>query len=168
MVRIAIACAAGLLLSHAASATVIRKFHISNWVAEAYSSDRTGSFDNCSASTSTRTPMRIILVLNAKYEWSIWLRNYAWQLTSPTFDIVFAVDNAPPISARALTISGTLAVVQRADNAALVQRFSTGHELKVSATGQVYSFDLTHTARVASALHRCVAEYGSGHRSTHQ
>lgn len=158
--RLVVACGAILALiggPGAASAETLYNFQVAGWTAGAYTKQNTKQFNHCAASAAYNSGILMVFSVSRTYTWSMGFSHRAWHLTKgQSYDIAFTVDQAPPIGGRAIAIGPSQVEVPLADSSQLFQRFRQGHQLRVAAAGQVFSFNLTGTSQVLPALLRCV------------
>jgi len=143
-----------------ASAEPLRNFKIGDWFAGSYSFSGTNQFSHCAAVGTYRSGITMIFAIDKKFAWSVGFANDQWRLNQGAkYDVVFKIDDYPPLTGTATAISTTQVSVPMADNVQLFSLFRRGQELKVYSAGQTFVFNLTNTGKVLPALLNCVNSY---------
>ena len=141
----------------AATADTLYNFKVGSWTAGAYTKQNTKQFNHCAAVATYNSGILMLFSVSRSYAWAMSFAHPSWRLTQgQSYNIAFTVDQATPISARAIAISPNQVEVPLADSTELFQRFRQGYQLRVAAAGQVLAFNLTGTSEVLPALLRCV------------
>ena len=73
-------------------------------------------------------------------------------------DLAYVVDGGEPRATTAKAVSNHQALMGFGDDGVRFKEFSRGYQLRVAAADQVFTFDLTDTAKLLPALLNCVTQ----------
>lgn len=142
----------------AAQSQTLRTFVVGPWQAAAYAHD--GRFARCAATADYSGGFTMRFSIDRQYRWNLGLMHRNWRLTrDQEFNVAFSIDDREPVFARAQAIDSTRALVELAGRAELFERFRRGRVLKITAGGEVLSFNLDGTSAMLAQLHDCVQRY---------
>src|SRR5262245_36222932 len=145
------------LMSAPATAAQISSFQVAGWRGGAYTNQAGNQFNHCAAAATYNSGIVVSFAVSRSYQWSMAFSHGSWRLTpGQSYDVAFTVDQASPLGARAIAISTNQVEVVLADSSQLFQRFRQGHQLRVAAAGQVFTFILTGTSQLLPTLLQCV------------
>jgi len=110
-----------------ASAEPIRDFKIGDWNVGSYSFTGTNQFSHCAASGLYRSGIMMLFSINNKFTWSVGFANNQWRLNKGAkYDVIFKIDNYPPLTGTAIAITENQVIVPMADNVELFSLFRRG------------------------------------------
>ena len=96
----------GLISVSYSSAATQRNFRVGAWEVGIYSNDSTGEFSHCTGSATYKSGITVGFSISKNLNWAIVLFKPTWKLSTGTsYDIVFTVDDMPPIPAKAVALS---------------------------------------------------------------
>jgi hypothetical protein len=141
-------------------AAQLKHFKVGSWQGGAYSDDGLRSkFSHCAGSASYKSGIIVTLIVNREYKWGVAFANPTWNLTpGPSLDLAYVVDGGEPRATTAKAVSNHQALMGFGDDGVRFKEFSRGYQLRVAAADQVFTFDLTDTAKLLPALLNCVTQ----------
>ncbi len=156
----ALAVLIGLIAVQPGQAAQLRHFKVGSWESGAYSDDGLrNKFSHCAGSASYKSGIIVTLLINREYKWGVAFANPAWTLTpGATIDLAYVVDGGQPRTTTAKAVSNNQVLIGFGDDSARFKEFSHGYQLRVAAAKQVFTFDLTDTAKLLPALLDCVTQ----------
>jgi hypothetical protein len=141
-----------------AQGQTLRTFTVGPWQAAAYAYD--GRFARCAATTNYAGGFTMRFSIDRQYRWNLGLMHRNWRLIrDEEFDVAFKIDDGNPIIARARALDSTRALIALASRAELFERFRRGRVLRITAGGEVLSFNLEGSSAMLAQLHDCVDRY---------
>ncbi|MEO6842110.1 MAG: hypothetical protein ABI192_15255 [Bradyrhizobium sp.] len=155
-----LAALTGLIALQPAQAAQLKHFKVGSWEGGAYSDDSLrNKFSHCAGSASYKSGIIVTLMINKEYKWGVAFANPAWNLTpGANVDLAYVVDGGQPRATTAKAVSNHQALIGFGDDGARFKEFSRGNQLRVAAVNQVFTFDLTDTAKLLPALLNCVTQ----------
>jgi hypothetical protein len=150
----------GLVAPPPGQAAQLKHFKVGSWEGGAYSDDSLrNKFSHCAGSASYKNGAIVTLIINKEYKWGVAFANPAWKLTpGANLDLAYVVDGGEPRATTAKAVSNNQALIGFGDDSARFKEFSRGYQLRVAAANQVFTFDLTDTAKLLPALLNCVTQ----------
>jgi hypothetical protein len=141
-------------------AAPLKHFKVGSWEAGAYSDDGLrNKFSHCAGSATYKSGIIVTLIINREYKWGVALANPAWTLKSgANVDLAYVVDGGEPRATTAKVVSNNQVLIGFGDDSARFKEFSRGNQLRVAGAKQVFTFDLTDTAKLLPALLNCVTQ----------
>ena len=151
------AALAGLLAVCPGHAAPLKNFKVGAWNSGAYSDDQSHKFSHCAGSASYNSGVIVTLIIGKTYDWGVAFSNPAWNLTpGADIDLAYVVDGGEPRATKAKAISNKQALIGFGGDSDRFKEFSRGYQLRVAAAKQVFTFNLTDTAKLLPALLACV------------
>ncbi|MBR1216556.1 hypothetical protein JQ557_01030 [Bradyrhizobium sp. U87765 SZCCT0131] len=151
---------AGVLLlglSTAGHAKTIKTFEVGGWSAGAYTDE--GKFSHCAGTAGYNSGIHVTVLIGRKYNWGVGFSNPAWRLTpGAEIPLAYVIDGGDVQQVTAKAISPTGVIVGFGGNSDRFQNFSRGRVLRIAASDQVFTFNLTDTSRLLPMLLNCVNE----------
>jgi hypothetical protein len=149
-----------LLIGADAHAAATNTFHIANWSGGAYSKDRSKQFDRCSASTVNAAGITISYSINRHHQWSVTFSEPAWNFTEGlSLNLVLRMGERDDLRGRAVAVGQRTLEVHVDDVISLLARLRLGGQLRVTAGGLAFEFQLADSDEVLSALSQCVLRH---------
>jgi hypothetical protein len=146
-----------LIALQPAQAALLKHFKVGAWDSGAYSDGTQGKFSHCAGSASYNSGIIVTLLINKEYNWGVAFSHPSWNLTpGHDFDLAYVVDGGEPRSTKAKAVSSKQALIGFGGDSDRFKEFSRGHLLRIAAANQVFTFDLTDTAKLLPALLNCV------------
>jgi hypothetical protein len=143
-------------------ARTIESYNVSGWRIGAYSNDRTGQFNHCSASVPYQNGVLLIFSIGWDYKWSMGLANPQWRLPRGSqHNLTYAIDAGAQVPAYGRAVLETLLEVELVDTRDLFERFRRGVRLNVQALGQRYVFNLANSSAALAATLDCTKKYAA-------
>jgi hypothetical protein len=153
------AALAGLVSLSQAHAAPLKHFKVGAWNSGAYSDDPGNSFSHCAGSASYNSGVIVTLIIDKTYNWGVAFSNPAWNLTpGADVDLAYVVDGGEPRATKAKAISNKQVLIGFGGDSDRFKEFSRGYQLRVAAANQVFTFNLTDTAKLLPALLHCVTQ----------
>lgn len=157
--RALVAFASALLIgwSTAGHAKTIKTFEVGGWSAGAYTED--GKFSHCAGTAGYNSGIYVTVLISRKYSWGVGFSNPSWRLTPGTeIPLAYVIDGGDVQQVTAKAISPTGVLVGFGGNSDRFRNFSRGRVLRIAASDQVFTFNLTDTSRLLPVLLNCVNE----------
>jgi hypothetical protein len=150
----------GLIALQPAQAAQLKHFKVGGWEAGAYSDDSLrNKFSHCAGSASYKSGLVVTLIINREYKWGVAFANPAWNLKpGSNLDLAYVVDGGEPRATTAKVASNNQVLIGFGEDGARFKEFSRGRQLRVAAANEVFTFDLTDTAKLLPALLSCVTQ----------
>jgi hypothetical protein len=149
------------LLFAPARAAEIQRYGVQGWQISVYTNDYGGGFSHCSAAMPYQNGIIMLLTINRQYHWSVAFYDPVWQLTvNGNYPITMTIDGGGIIPETAYAKTGQLAVIELPDSMPLFNAFRHGYQLRVTAAGQFFFFNLNGSNAALTALSQCVNSYG--------
>jgi hypothetical protein len=149
-----------LIAPQPGQAAQLKRFKVGSWEGGAYSDDSLrNKFSHCAGSASYKSGLVVTLIINREYKWGVAFANPAWNLKpGSNLDLAYVVDGGEPRATTAKVASANQALIGFGDDGARFREFSRGHQLRIAAANEVFTFDLTDTAKLLPALLNCVTQ----------
>ena len=139
------------------AATVTNPIRIANWSGGSYSKENSKQFDHCGASATNAGGIAISYSVNREYRWRLTFSNPAWNFTSGlSLNLVLAMGERDHMRGRAVAVEKQALEVVVEDNISLFARLAMGGQMKVTAGGLAFEFQLADSDEVLTALAQCV------------
>jgi hypothetical protein len=139
------------------AATVTNPIRIANWSGGSYSKENSKQFDHCGASATSSGGNAISYSVNREYRWRLTFSNPAWNFTSGlSLNLLLAMGERDHIRGRAVAVEKQVLEVVVDDNISLFARLAMGGQMKVTAGGLAFEFQLADSDEVLTALAQCV------------
>jgi len=136
-------------------------FKIGNWEGGAFTNAQTGEFSGCGASVPYLSGTSMHVSAPQSGGWVLAFSNETWQLTprqAISVDLTF--DGNGPVRVYAIPITRVLASVRMPTNSALLKTFMNAHEMNAFAGGNLFTFQLSQTAKLMPVLVQCTRNQG--------
>ncbi len=131
--------------------------NVGNWHGGAYTNDQSGSFSHCAAGATYQSGIYFVVSVGEDYSWRLGFAHENWQLTpGQAFALALTFDGRPAINVQGLPIGSRLVNVDMPANSSLIAQFRKAKVMTAFAQGQLFQFDLTHTAQLLPSLVNCV------------
>ncbi|SDT13160.1 hypothetical protein [Bradyrhizobium canariense] len=140
-------------------AAQLKHFKVGAWDSGAYSDGPQGKFSHCAGSASYNSGVIVTLLINREYKWGVAFSHPAWNLTPGTdINLAYVVDGGEPRATTAKVVSNKQALIGFGGDSDRFKEFSRGYFLRIAAANQVFTFNLTDTAKLLPALLNCVTQ----------
>jgi S1-C subfamily serine protease len=130
---------------------------VGNWQGGAFTSDANGEFLSCSAASSYKSGITVIVIVGANMTWRLGFTNDNWKLVK-NFPLILTFDGQRPFNVSAEVIGPSLVGVNMPDNSILINQFRKSKTMSVFAEGQLFQFDMRGTAALLPTLVNCVSK----------
>jgi S1-C subfamily serine protease len=141
--------------SHAAGP--IQRLQVGNWHGGSFTNDQTGAFSHCSALSSYKSGILLMVLVNSSFRWSLRLARPGAQMTPGVSVLVEVTFNGrSQYHVVAFVLTNELVEIPMPEGSALVQTFRHSSQMSVTANGFAAAFDLTQADALFPALTACV------------
>ena len=132
---------------------------VGNWKGGAFTSDQTGEFTHCAATAMYQSGIIFLVMIDHAPSWSLGFAHDSWSLSGgQAFPIALTFDGGPAVNVQGIVLSGKLVRVPMPDHSALINQFRKAKSMTAYAQGQLFQFNLDHTAQLLPTLANCVAK----------
>jgi hypothetical protein len=148
--------AAAAIVADASAASVTNPIRIGSWSGGAYSKEQSRLFDHCRASASNAAGTTVRYAVN-RARWSLMFSNPGWNFVSGhSLPLLLKLGDRDTIRGQAFATERQLLEVVVEDNMALFARLRSAAQMKVTAGGLAFDFELVDGDEVLSALSLCL------------
>jgi S1-C subfamily serine protease len=132
--------------------------HVGNWSGGAFTKDATGEFISCSAASTYKSGITVIVMVGANMTWSLGFTDDKWNLGSGQFPIILTFDGQQPFNVEATVIGHSMVSVNMPDNSALITQFRKSKTMSAFTQGELFQFDMSGTSALLPTLVNCVSK----------
>lgn len=130
---------------------------VGNWQGGAYTNDVNGEFSSCTAASTYKSGITVIVLVGANMTWRLAFAHDNWKLVK-NFPLILTFDGQQPFNVSAQVIGPKLVGVDMPDNSNLIAQFRKSKTMSVFAEGQLFQFDMSGTAALLPVLVNCVSK----------
>jgi S1-C subfamily serine protease len=130
---------------------------VGNWQGGAFTSDASGELISCSAVSTYKSAITVVVMVGANMSWSLAFTNDNWKLVK-NFPLIITFDGQQPFNVSGQILGSNMVGVPMPDNSALINQFRKSKTMSMFAEGQLFQFDMSGTAALLPTLVNCVSK----------
>src|SRR4051812_23005253 len=108
---------------------------VGNWQGGAFTSDANGEFISCSAASTYKSGITVVVLVGSNMTWSLAFANDNWKLVK-NFPLILTLDGQRPFNVSGQILGSSMVGVPMPHNSALIKQFRKSKTMSVFAEGQ--------------------------------
>lgn len=110
---------------------------VGNWQGGAFTNDANGEFLSCSAASSYKSGITVVVMVGANMTWRLAFAHNNWKLVK-NFPLILTFDGQQPFNVSGQVIGSNLIGVDMPDNSTLINQFRKSKTMSVFVEGHLF------------------------------